>query len=218
MKIGARFAQVGRHPTRRTMKGPKWGEWPGWIRSRPISRVLSGAAIHLGCTSPYTSCDLPEDCAGRTSSSYLVLLRTGFTVPLTVAGGAVRSYRTLSPLPTVSMTSRGRSTLCCTFRRLAPPRGYLAFCPMEPRLSSTPQVMPRRHGRLSARSLIGHRLIGYRCLSSPGPRHRRFSSACRSGGPRSWRPSWCRVPARARSTPPPARPRCLAYRVPVPRR
>src|SRR5690606_37216676 len=29
-----------------------------------------------------------------------------------------------------------RSTLCCTFRRLAPPRRYLALCPMEPGLSS----------------------------------------------------------------------------------
>ncbi|GEM_PF-2403523 len=147
--------------------------------SRPISRVLSYAVIHLGCTSPCTSCDLPEDYAGRTSSSYLVLLRTGFTVPLTVAGGAVRSYRTLSPLPTVSATSRGRSALCCTFRRLAPPRGYLAFCPMEPGLSSTPPVVPRRHGRLSARSLgpVG-------VSREPALESARHKSACR-GPPRA---------------------------------
>jgi len=31
--------------------------------------------------------------------SYLVLLRVGFAVPRTVASRAVRSYRTLSPLP-----------------------------------------------------------------------------------------------------------------------
>jgi hypothetical protein len=30
---------------------------------------------------------------------YLVLLRVGFTVPPRVATGAVRSYRTFSPLP-----------------------------------------------------------------------------------------------------------------------
>src|SRR5699024_603710 len=71
-------------------------------RSRPISRVLSGAAIHLGSSSPTTSCDQPEDCAGRASSSYSVLLQAGFTVPRTVTGRAVRSYRTLSPLPDVS--------------------------------------------------------------------------------------------------------------------
>src|SRR5690606_39210296 len=31
-----------------------------------------------------------------------------------------------------------RSALCCTFRRLAPPRRYLAPCPVEPGLSSAP--------------------------------------------------------------------------------
>ena len=35
----------------------------------------------------------------RLWDSYLVLLRVGFTVPRTVTGRAVRSYRTLSPLP-----------------------------------------------------------------------------------------------------------------------
>jgi hypothetical protein len=34
--------------------------------SRPISRVLSWTVIHLGCTSPYTSRDLPGSHAGRT--------------------------------------------------------------------------------------------------------------------------------------------------------
>ena len=37
--------------------------------------------------------------AARVSPPYLVLLRMGFTVPRSVAGRAVRSYRTLSPLP-----------------------------------------------------------------------------------------------------------------------
>ena len=37
---------------------------------------------------------------------YSVLLPVGFTVPPAVAGGAVRSYRTLSP-------SRGRSLKSC---------------------------------------------------------------------------------------------------------
>jgi len=31
--------------------------------------------------------------------SYLVLLRVGFTIATAVASGAVRSYRTFSPLP-----------------------------------------------------------------------------------------------------------------------
>ena len=137
-RIGARFAQVGRLPMM-AGKTRAWGTrlLEREVRSRPISRVLSYAIIHLGHASPHASCDLPEDCAGRTSSSYLVLLRMGFTVPRTVAGRAVRSYRTLSPLPG-SKTSHRRSTLCCTFRRLTPPRRYLASCPVEPGLSSVP--------------------------------------------------------------------------------
>ena len=77
-------------------------------RSRPISRVLSRTIIHLGCTSPYTSSNLPGSSAGHTLRHhfavvrlppYLVLLRVGFAVPLRVTTNAVRSYRTLSPLP-----------------------------------------------------------------------------------------------------------------------
>ena len=67
-----------------------------------------------------------------TLDSYLVLLRVGFTLPRTVTGRAVRSYRTFSPLP-----ANWRFIFCCTFRRLTPPRRYLALCPVEPGLSST---------------------------------------------------------------------------------
>ena len=35
-------------------------------------------------------------------SLYLVLLQTGFTMPSNVATDAVRSYRTLSPLPAIT--------------------------------------------------------------------------------------------------------------------
>src|SRR5690606_11656145 len=41
-----------------------------------------------------------------------------------------------------------RSALCCTFRRLAPPRRYLAPCPVEPGLSSACLRMTRLSGRL----------------------------------------------------------------------
>ncbi len=75
---------------------------------------------------------------------YLALLRVEFTVPRTVASRAVRSYRTLSPLPDPACAGHRRFALCCTSRRLAPPRRYLAPCPMEPGLSSPPPVSPRR--------------------------------------------------------------------------
>ena len=75
------------------------------IRSRPISRVLSWTVIRLRCTSPHTSSDLPGDNAGHAKSPYLALLRVGFTVPRRVATRAVRSYRTISPLPAPCGTS-----------------------------------------------------------------------------------------------------------------
>jgi len=78
-------------------------------RSWPISRVLSKTIIHLGCVSPRTSSDLPGSTCGphvRPGSEdpcrlppYLVLLQAGFALPPSVTTGAVRSYRTISPLP-----------------------------------------------------------------------------------------------------------------------
>ena len=56
-----------------------------------------------------------------------------------VAGLAVRSYRTISPLPRIPK-NRSAVSFCCTFRRLAPPRRYLAPCPVEPGLSSASVV------------------------------------------------------------------------------
>jgi hypothetical protein len=63
--------------------------------------------IHLGCPLPDTSCNQPEPRAEKAlpalahghCGSYSVLLLAGFAVPLAVAGSAVRSYRTFSPLP-----------------------------------------------------------------------------------------------------------------------
>jgi hypothetical protein len=76
-------------------------------------------------------------------------LAPGGVYPATgVAIGAVRSYRTISPLPTRQSGFR-RCVFCGTFRRLAPPRRYLAPCPAEPGLSS-PAATPRQRlpGRL----------------------------------------------------------------------
>ena len=133
-------------------------------RSRPISRVLSRTIIHLRYASPRTSSDLPGSTCGpharprpRTCRllPYLVLLRAGFAVPPSVATGAVRSYRTLSPLPP-PLQGGWRFAFCCTFRGLAPPRRYLAPCPgspdFPPRLRAaiawpTPRVMVGGAGR-----------------------------------------------------------------------
>ncbi len=61
------------------------------------------------------------------TNSYLILLRVGFFPATSVTRSAVRSYRTISPLPV-----NWRYIFCGTFRRLSPPRRYLALCPMEP--------------------------------------------------------------------------------------
>jgi hypothetical protein len=86
-------------------------------RSWPISRVLSKTIIHLGCVSPRTSSDLPGSTCGphvRYRSEdlhrlppYLVLLQAGFAMPPSVTTGAVRSYRTISPLPDCTCAQPG---------------------------------------------------------------------------------------------------------------
>lgn len=102
--------------------------------SWPVSRVLSRTIIHLGPASPQASSDLPESSAGHTCRIPIwSCSERGLPSPQTVASCAVRSYRTFSPLPNANIR---RFPFCCTFRRLAPPRRYLAFYPMEPGLSS----------------------------------------------------------------------------------
>ena len=103
--------------------------------SQPVSRVLSRTVIHLGRPSPDASSDLPEPSAGRTNGFLFGLAPGGVCRATPVASRAVRSYRTLSPLPAGRSRHR-RFAFCCTFRGLAPPRHYLAPCPVEPGLSS----------------------------------------------------------------------------------
>ncbi len=66
---------------------------------RSISRVLSWAAIHLGSPSPRTSSDLPGSSAGHAIGSLFGLAPGGVYPATAVTSGAVRSYRTFSPLP-----------------------------------------------------------------------------------------------------------------------
>ena len=80
-------------------------------------------------------------------SSYLVLLRVG----VYHAAYCYQKRGALLPHPftlTGSCELR-RSSLCCTGRRLTPPRCYLALCPKEPGLSSNKQACPRLFSRLT---------------------------------------------------------------------
>jgi len=55
---------------------------------------------------------------------------------------------------TLRRAARWRSALCCTFRRLAPPGGYPAPCPVEFGLSSRPGLSRRFRGRVGAHRAI----------------------------------------------------------------
>ncbi len=108
--------------------------------SRSISRVLSWTIIHLRQVSPPACSDLPESTAGH-SSRIPIWSCSEWGLPSPRLLPAVRCALTapFHPYP----TEAGRYTFCCTFRRLAPPRCYLAPCPVEPGLSSP------RHPRAS---------------------------------------------------------------------
>ena len=98
---------------RPAIRGRAWPEapWParggqrGWMqivnkrRSRPISRVLSWAIIPLGRLSPDASSDLPGNGAGRAIVSLFGLAPGGVCPATAITNSAVRSCRTISPLP-----------------------------------------------------------------------------------------------------------------------
>ena len=74
-------------------------------RSRPISRVLSWTVIPLAYASPRSSSDLPGSPCGphvaaiKPLASLFGLAPGGVCRAVGVATPAVRSYRTISPLP-----------------------------------------------------------------------------------------------------------------------
>ncbi len=71
----------------------------------------------------------------RHLETYLVLLRVGFTLPLLLPTARCALTAPFHPY-LYSRTNHRRSALCGTFRRLPPPRRYLALYPLEPGLSS----------------------------------------------------------------------------------
>jgi len=103
--------------------------------SWPISRVLSWTTIHLGCLSPNTSSNLPDLNAGRAKEVLFGLAPSGVC-----RAGLLPDSRCALTAPfhpcRYQRTDTWAVSFCCTFRRLAPPRRYLALCPVEPGLSS----------------------------------------------------------------------------------
>lgn len=93
---------------------------------------------------------------------YLALLRVEFTVPRTVTSRAVRSYRTLSPLPDPTCVGHRRFALCCTGRGFPPQalpgtlpcgaRTFLPFARLHPRVDDDEAATV---WSASARSIVG---------------------------------------------------------------
>ena len=144
-------------------RGPAGGEKER--RSRPVSRVLSETVIHLGPPSPAASSGLPGCGAGHAIASLFGLASSGV---YRAVGGCPRRGALLPHLFTLTAGSRRRSVFCGTFRRLAPPRRYLAPCPAKPGLSSAAPTTSARQ-RLSGRLLIYY--------------DREFAAALRNGRP-----------------------------------
>ena len=106
--------------------------------SSTVSRVLYRMIIYLDCTLPYSSfvpCgtkrDIPESTTGRRIAFCFVLLRVGFTQPLTLP----QERWSLTP-PFHPYRQSRRFLFCCTGLRVAPTGRYPAPCPAEPGLSS----------------------------------------------------------------------------------
>ena len=79
----------------------------------------------------------------RHTGTYLVLLRVGFTMPLLLPEARCALTAPFHPY-LFSRTNHRRSALCCTGRRLSPPRCYLALYPVEPGLSSALHPIERK--------------------------------------------------------------------------
>ena len=121
--------------------------------SQPVSRVLSWTVIRLGLRSLTGSSNLPVPNAGRAS------YHKGNREPIWSCFGWSLPCHELLPVARCALTApfhpylirvngHRRFALCCTGRRLAPPRRYLAPCPVKPGLSSPCLRRQRLSGRL----------------------------------------------------------------------
>src|SRR5262249_54171098 len=122
---------------------------------KPVSVPLRAAIIPLGRPSLDGSSDLPGSLAERAAPPPLFgLAPRGVCTAVRIAPSAVRSYRTISPLP-----ANRRCIFCCTFRR--------TFRSARPLAGTLPcgdrTFLPRLPGAIArAHSLIHH----YRIASS----------------------------------------------------
>jgi len=92
------------------------------------------------CVAAHLKQPTREQCGPHLMFPYLVLLRVGFTLPHLLPNARCALTTPFHPY----RSEDWRYIFCGTFRRLAPPRRYLAPCPMEPGLSSLYRKDKRR--------------------------------------------------------------------------
>ncbi len=139
---------------------------------RSVSRVLSAAetaviVIHLGRPSPDASSNLPGSGRGQ-RQCFPIWSCSGRGLPCHCR---YRQRGALLPhLFTLTCQDHDRRYIFCgTFRRLAPPRRYLATCPVEPGLSSVDKQQ-RLSDRLPVMENIGNRgRLQVSFKQDPGP-------------------------------------------------
>jgi len=136
-----------------TVAAPVVNSWNRW--SRPVSRVLYVLRRDSHSSRPDVTVWLQQPTREQRGPRYRSPIWScsewGLPCHATLSPRAVRSYRTLSPLPRTSEDAVRRSALCCTGRQLTLPRSYLALCPAEPGLSSMRLRATRLSGRLHRR-------------------------------------------------------------------
>jgi hypothetical protein len=211
-RLTSRPRQARRHSIRREGAGKTGPE-------SSVSRILSGGSRRRRGHSSRPGvaarlqrstrgrCRLglsPSPAAGRAARlppPYLTLLHVGFAVPPTVAGGAVRSYRTLSPLPDVPRVSPPANApggllsvaLSVASPRLAvsehaarrssdfPPRAPVGRALPTRAATAWSSPAPADHNNLDAMELPAAPPGGRGYASAPPPARRRSSPVSASG-------------------------------------
>ena len=147
--------RVGRTPASPAGRASCRGCHAGKRWSRPVSRVLYVLRRDSHSSRPDVAVWLQQPTREQRGPRYRSPIWScsewGLPCRTTLTPYAVRSYRTLSPLPRTSEDAVRRSALCCTGRQLTLPRRYLALCPVEPGLSSMRLRATRLPGRLHGR-------------------------------------------------------------------
>ena len=113
------------------LRRPWWIGKPGSV----VERHSSGMNVTTHLVRPTRRLGRVNPRRLRGAPAYLVLLPGGFAVPVLLP---VRRWALTPPFHPCLIPRKGhrRFTLCCTIRRVSPPRYYLAHCPAESGLSS----------------------------------------------------------------------------------